>query len=256
MKLGTRIAALVVVLVAVVAGLAGLTASSTAQTCTYPFDNCSTTTSAPPSTTPGNTTTTQLPGCGHGDADEHNPHCTTTTEAGQSPPVTSLVDPCILTPNGPVDLIFSVDPTSGTPGTQVTVNVQGVPPGTTVDITFNGTVVATTTVPGQLGTPGCPAAAGSFAVPAVAPGAYLVCAIAAGAPAKCTTFIVPTTVLGISFSRGGAPLVSAGNPNSVIAFTGFGLVRLLALAAALIAAGWFLVRRDRRRGRRRGHASA
>lgn len=230
MKLGTsRIIAFVVVILGGVAGVAGLAGSSMAQTCSYPFDNCSTTTSAPtpPSTTPGNTTTT-------------------TTEAGQSPPATELVDPCELTPNGPVGLIISVDPASGPPGTSVNVTVKGAPAGSKIDVTFNGTVVAT--LPEALGTPGCPAS-GSFVVPAASPGTYLVCAVVAGAPAKCVPFTVPTTVLGISFSRGGAPLVSAANPNAVIAFTGFGLLRLLALAAALIAAGWFLVRRDRR-GRR------
>ncbi|MBV8979572.1 MAG: hypothetical protein JO086_01600 [Acidimicrobiia bacterium] len=247
MKLGSaRITALIVVIVAAVAGLAGLGTASSAQTCTYPFDSCTTTTVAPPSTTPG-ATTTAPPTTQPGQTTSTVQGATTTTAAGQTPPSTSLFDPCTLTPNGPVNLIFSIDPTTGSPGTQVVVNVQGVPPGTTVDITFNGSVVGTTTVPGQLGTPGCPAAAGSFAVPAVDPGTYLVCAVAAGAPTKCVSFVVPTSVLGTSFTRGGAPLVSATNPNSFLAFTGLGLVRLLLLAAVLIVAGWFLARRGQRR---------
>jgi hypothetical protein len=51
------------------------------------------------------------------------------------------------------------------------------------------------------------------------------------------------SVLGTSFSRGGAPVVSASNGDSLLAFTGMGLVRLVLLALVLIAAGWFLTRR-------------
>jgi hypothetical protein len=41
--------------------------------------------------------------------------------------------------------------------------------------------------------------------------------------------------------------VSASNPDSFLAFTGLGLLRLLLLAGALIVGGWLLIRRSQER---------
>jgi predicted transporter len=59
-------------------------------------------------------------------------------------------------------------------------------------------------------------------------------------------------VLGTSFAGGpgAAPLVSASNPNSFLAFTGMGLLRLVLLALVLIATGGYLVKRNSRNHRR------
>jgi hypothetical protein len=174
--------------------------------------------------------------------------------------------------------IIRLDITVAVAGQTVRVVVCGFPSGATVQITFNGQNVATLvvgSVPNStcttgtfalgrgLGSHGLLAVVGppslsahqvaqasnpnetSFVVPDVKPDTYLVCASAAGANGACAPLKVvsDTSVLGTTFS-GGAPLVSASNPDSFLAFTGLGLLRLLLVAGALIVAGWFLVRRQ------------
>jgi hypothetical protein len=170
----------------------------------------------------------------------------------------------------------------GQAGALVTAVICNAAPGTEIRITFNGVVVAQVVAgagscPSQnaLGRPaGGPVLAAmgplgaalrgrleaqanngvaraSFRVPTNLPdGNYLVCAEAPGKGSGCSPFRIAggTSVLGTTFrGGGGAPLFSAGNGNSFLAFTGFGLVRLLLLAGSLIACGWFLVRRERLR---------
>jgi hypothetical protein len=255
--------------------------------CSYPFDNCTTTTTVTPSTTPGNTststttpggTTTTFPGCGHGNADEHNPHCTTTTT---SPTATTTPGNTTTTTARSGQPIIVLDLTVAAAGQTVRVVVCGFPTGATVQISFNGQIVGTIVVgsvpagactggqfalPRGLGGHGILAVVGplsvsarpvaqasapnqtSFVVPDVKPDTYLVCGSAAGSSGACAPLKVVsnTSVLGTTFS-GGAPLVSASNPDSFLAFTGLGLLRLLLLAGALIVGGWLLIRRSQER---------
>ncbi|HEV3352835.1 MAG TPA: hypothetical protein VG076_07925 [Acidimicrobiales bacterium] len=234
--------------------------------CSYPFDNCSTTsTVAPPSTTPGNTTTSTTTGG------------TTTTSPSQG--------------GGDLVIVISID--RSTVKVVVRVRVCNATTGALVTITFNGIPVASSTanqsivcssqfalpaggrssgVLAAMGPLGRLIASGSeqaqaapnsgvettFTVPDVPPGAYLVCAQSPGKNVACTNYTVldSASVLGTSFSggAGAAPLVSASNPNSFLAFTGMGLLRLLLLAAVLIAVGWYMVRRNQHG--RRHHRSA
>jgi len=153
--------------------------------------------------------------------------------------------------------------------------VCGYSPGTVINLTLNGVSVGqivvgnnppstctTQTTSGAIGVIGPlgralsragplaqttdSGADGSFTVPAdTSPGSYLVCAEAPGMDTPCATLNVASSasVLGTTFSRGGAPLVSASNGNSFLAFSGLGLIRMLLLAGVLIASGLFLVRR-------------
>ena len=93
----------------------------------------------------------------------------------------------------------------------------------------------------------------TFTVPDAPAGDYLVCAQSPGKDVACTNYTVTdsASVLGTSFSggNGAAPLVSATNPNSFLAFTGMGLLRLVVLALVLIAVGGYLVRRNNRNRR-------
>jgi hypothetical protein len=74
----------------------------------------------------------------------------------------------------------------------------------------------------------------NFQVPSdLAPGTYPVCADVAGEASVCTNLDVETS--------GQASPLSSNNGNSTLAFTGMGLVRLVALALALIAVGWMLM---------------
>ena len=162
------------------------------------------------------------------------------------------------------------------PGQTIEVTICAYAPGAVVRITLNGAVVLqivvpngnpatctthTTIVPppiaaiGPLGHALVHAQAprnnsgamGQFQVPSdTPPGSYLVCAESSGMATPCARLNVASSkasVLGTSFSHG-APLVSASNPDSFLAFSGMGLVRLLSLAGALLALGWFLVRRS------------
>jgi len=200
--------------------------NTTTTACTYPFNNCAT---------------------------------TTTTSPGQQP-------------------VIIIDVTVAVAGQTIEVTVCGyVPPGLVVKITFNGVVVAQvvigngnpatcTTHSVALGGPllaaigpvshalvqaqtasGGGGGSTSFNVPSnTPPGSYLVCAEAPGEPTPCTKLNVASrgaSVLGTTFSNN-APLVSSSNPNSFLAFSGMGLVRLLCLAGALMGLGWFLVRRS------------
>ncbi len=232
-------------------------------------------------------TTTTVAGCGHGKSDEHNPHCTTTTTPGATTTTVAGCGQgnangnphCTTTtaPGNPPILTLILNLTSAVPGTEIVAVVCGAPPGAEVRITFNGNVVADVRVgsgscqaPSALGkpAPGVVALAGPlgqalsvrtqtvsgtgtarFTVPSVNPGDYLVCAEAAGMESACSPFKVlsDASVLGNTFTNGGAPLLSANNGDSFLAFTGLGLVRLLMLAGVLIALGWFLVRRNRTR---------
>jgi len=229
-----------------------------AQTCQYPSD-CGTTTTA--ATTPGN------PGCDNGHAGGHNPNCTTTTTARPPAPGNQLV--------------IILDVHSGSDGALVQAVICNAPPGIDVKITFNGVVVAdVTTAPGTCPSPpalgrsgsgpvlavlgplggalngrvqaqtGSGEAVASFRVPSDAPdGTYPVCAVSAGMSSGCSNFTVQNgaSVLGTSFTNGGAPLVSSSNGDSFLAFTGLGLIRLLLLAGVLIAVGVFFVRRGQQR---------
>ena len=212
--------------------------------------HCNTTTTVPATTTTaGGTTTTTC-------AYPFN-NCTTTTTAAGPQPI----------------IIISV--TVAIPGETLTVTVCGYAPGAVVRITLNGNVVLQIVIPngnpatcttqttiappviGVLGPIGhalvhaqaahTSGATGQFQVPTdTPPGSYLVCAESAGMPTPCKRLNVASrnaSVLGNSFSRG-APLVSASNPDSFLAFSGMGLVRLLCLAGALMGLGWFLVRRS------------
>ena len=194
------------------------------------------------------------------------------------------LDNCVTVPTlGGIQLQIVIDLDRGRPGDTLRVRVCNAPAGTLVEITFNGIVVSDAIA--ALGSPACAgsfarapsngsgggvlAAAGplgaalrgrihpqsggagavtSFRVPSNVPdGRYLVCAQAAGFGSACAPFTVDSTsVAGAVFgSNGGAPLVSATNPNSFLAFTGLGLLRLVLLAATLIALGWYLARRHR-----------
>ena len=261
----SRVAAAVLVALTVAFSVAALVTASPghAQTsCTYPFDNCpSTTSTTPPSTTPFNTTSSTAPGS-----------TTTTTE-----------------PSNTSTLVLVLDIDRSTVSVVVRARVCNAISGATVTITFNGVPVASATanqnvvcsagfalgggeagVLAALGPVGHLLASGhlqaqaaptgvetTFTVPDMSPGPYLVCAQSPGRTVACTNYTVvsSTSVLGTSFSNdgGAAPLVSASDPNSFLAFTGMGLLRLLAFAAVLIALGWYLVRRDERSRRRRRH---
>lgn len=247
--------------------------------CSYPFDNCTTTSTVTASTTPGNTTTsTTNPGCKNPNAAEHNPNCTTTTSPT---PSTTPGGTSTTTTAAPGQPIIKLDLTVAAVGQTVRVVVCGFPSGATVQISFNGQILATIVVgsvpagactggqfalPRGLGGHGILAVVGplsvsarpvaqatgpnqtSFVVPDVKPDTYLVCASAAGSSGACAPLKVVsnTSVLGTTFS-GGAPLVSTSNPDSFLAFTGLGLVRLLLLAGALIFGGWLLIRRGQER---------
>ncbi|MBV8981635.1 MAG: hypothetical protein JO086_12105 [Acidimicrobiia bacterium] len=150
---------------------------------------------------------------------------------------------------------MSLSPPSASPGATVLATVTHAPLNATITITFGGTpLVATTAGSASMGC-GAPGAGGGsvgFVVPHVDPGRYLVCAVVAGAESACSSFEVPVAVLGANFLRGDAPLFSPTNPNSVLAFTGLGLLRLLLLSAVLILGGWWLQRRSARGGSRSG----
>ena len=257
-----RLAAFAVVALTAGTALAGIMTAtpSSAQSCGYPFDNCPTTstspTTTPPSTTPGNTTTTR-PGS-----------TTSTTESGG---------------NG-LQLVLVLNIYKSTVGVVVQVKVCNADLGSLVTITFNGQTVVTSTASqtidcssgfalGSGSSSGVVAAMGpigrlfaseqaapstgtqtTFTVPSIPPGNYLVCAQSPGKDSACTNYTVTdsTSVLGTSFGGGpgAAPLVSASNPNSFLAFTGMGLLRLVLLALVLIATGGYLVKRNGRHSRR------
>jgi len=245
--LATLVAGLTIpILSSVTAAPSGTAQAQVTTPCVYPFTDCT------PSTVPGQTTTTQ---------------------AGTNPGA---------------QLILIIDLSHGAPGVIVRVRICGAPLNTLIQITFNGGVVADAlaatgaggctasfALPARTSGGGVLAAAGpvgaalrgrlqaqssgggnadaSFQVPANVPdGQYLVCAQAAGLGSACRDLTVDSTsVAGTVFgSSGGAPLVSATNGNSFLAFTGLGLMRLVLLAGTLIALGWYLVRRDRRPRRR------
>ncbi|MBV8980221.1 MAG: hypothetical protein JO086_04910 [Acidimicrobiia bacterium] len=277
--------------VAVPLALTMQAAPGSAQTCSYPFDNCPTTSTSPTgSTTPGNTSTT-TPG-----ATTTTPGATTTTPgATTTTPGATTTTPGNTTTtvgggtNPGSQLVLIIDLNRGKPGSLVRVMVCNAPAGTLVQVTFNGTLVAQATASdnavncsrgfalaahpqssGVLAVAGPLAAAlaapvraqvantsgaqTSFSVPTNLPdGQYLVCGQSPGLGSACAPFTIDSTSVAASvFGSGNAPLLSASNPNSFLAFTGMGLMRLLLLAAALIGIGWYLARRDHRnhRGRR------
>jgi hypothetical protein len=224
-------------------------------TCQYPFDNCTTT------TVPQNTTTTRHgPPTSHPGPPTSRPGRTTTTTQGNQP-----------------ILVLILDLSSARPGTEIAVVVCGAPPGVHVRITFDGNVVQdivvgsgscqipqalrsrggrVLAVSGPLGRAlnvrlqsSSGAGTGHFTVPNVGSGQHLVCAESAGMTSSCKEFKVAddASVLGTSFTNGGAPLVSSSDPNSFLAFSGMGLLRLLLLAGVLIALGLYLVRRGQHR---------
>lgn len=283
-----RLAAFAVVALTAGTAIAGIMTAgpSSAQSCGYPFDNCPTTstspTTAPPSST--STTATTNPGCGHGQADEHNPHCTTTTQTPQTTPENTTSTTAQSGGQG-LQLVLVLNIYKSTVSVVVQVKVCNADPGSPITITFNGQQVAATTASqsidcssgfalGSGSSPGVVAAMGplgrllsshevaapsagsqtTFTVPSVPPGNYLVCAQSPGKDAACTNYTVSdsTSVLGTSFGGGpgAAPLVSASNPNSFLAFTGMGLLRLVLLALVLIATGGYLVKRNSRNNRR------
>lgn len=209
----------VVAVVISLAGLVGANAAAAQAQCPYPFD-----------------------------------HCPTTTTSKHPKPVIVL------------DLQAAV------PGQLVRVTVCGYAPGTVVKITLNGVVVETIVVGtdppksckaqggvamsgggggtlaviGPLGrafaarviaqTAATSGAEGQFTVPSdLRQGRYLVCAEAPGSDSACTNLDV---------ARAQGALLSSGEGSSALAFTGPGLVRLLALALALMAIGLMLVAHD------------
>jgi hypothetical protein len=172
--------------------------------------------------------------------------------------------------------VIVLELTAAVPGQIVRLTVCGYAPGTVVKITLNGVVVATLTVgneppksckgkggvamPGHDGGGGVVAvmgplgrllsgnvhaqtqtisgADGQFTVPSdLAQGKYLVCAEAPGTDSACTS---------LSVAKAKGELLSSGNGESFLAFTGAGLVRLLAFALGLIAVGLLLVVEDLR----------
>lgn len=211
--------------VAAVIGLAGLFGANPAEAqtqCTYPFNNCPT---------------------------------TTTSRHAQ---------PVIL-----------LDLSVAAPGQTVQVIVCGYAPGTVVKITINGAVVATFVV-GNVPPNACAGKGGvalarrggggdgvaamvgpigrlldgrvaaqtqpvsgaqsQFTVPSnLTQGQYLVCAEVVGIQSTCTN-------LNVANAQGG-PL-SSNNGSATLAFTGAGLIRLLALAFCLMAVGVILMLDD------------
>jgi hypothetical protein len=211
-------------------------------------------------------------GNGQGNGNGGNPHNTTTTTCAY--PFNNC--PTTTTSRRPHPVIV-LDLTVAVPGQTVRVTVCGYAPGTVIKITLNGVVVAQVVVGtenpktcttqnvalgrsvlaaiGPIGhavvrAQAADATSGaqtSFTVPSdLPPGSSLVCAEAPGVDTPCARLVVASgnaSVLGTSFSNS-PPLVSATNGDSFLAFSGMGLLRLLCLAAVLMAAGWFLVRRS------------
>lgn len=219
------------------------------------------------STKPGNgpPTTSTRPGNGGGG----NPHNTTTTVCSYPSNNCSTTS----TSGGPHPVIV-LDLTVAVPGQVVRVTVCGYAPGTVVKLTLDGVVVgqlvvgteppktcttqnAGIFVPAVVGPLGrvfrvqaqatTSGADGSFTVPSdEQPGSKLVCAEAPGMDTPCARLNVQNgaSVLGTTFSQGGAPLLSSSNGDSFLAFTGTGLLRLLLLAGVLLVSGIVLVRRS------------
>jgi hypothetical protein len=172
--------------------------------------------------------------------------------------------------------VIVLELTAAVPGQIVRLTVCGYAPGTVVKITLNGVVVATIVVGneppksckgkggvamgGNDGGGGVVAAIGpvgrllsgnvhaqtqtvsggegQFTVPSDLPqGRYLVCAEAPGEDSACSS---------LSVAKAQGLLLSSGNGESFLAFTGAGLARLLALAFGLIAVGMLLVVEDLR----------
>jgi hypothetical protein len=208
-------------------------------------------------------------GNGNGNGGNGNGRPTTTTTACSYP---SNNCPTTTTRPGPRPVIV-LDLTVAVPGQLVRLRVCGYAPGTVIVLTLDGVIVGQITVGNQppqtctaqnasftpavigplsklFAQPGTSGAEGSFTVPTDEhPGSHTVCAVDqdGSTAAACTSLKVASgaSVLGTTFSNGGAPLVSSNNGDSFLAFTGLGLIRLMLLAGVLIAAGLFLVRRDR-----------
>lgn len=171
--------------------------------------------------------------------------------------------------------VIVLELTAAVPGQVVRLTVCGYAPGTVVKITLNGVVIGTVVVgneppksckgKGGVAMPGSSdggvvavlgplgrllsgnlhaqtqtlsGADGQFTVPSdTAQGRYLVCAEAPGVDSACTN---------LSVAKAQGSLLSSGNGESFLAFTGAGLVRLLAVAFGLIAVGLLLVVEDLR----------
>jgi hypothetical protein len=205
---------------------------------------------------------------GNGNGNGGNPHNTTTTTCAYP----SNNCPTTTTSRHGHRPFLLINLTIAAAGQTINVVVCGYDvssgPALTVRITFDGQVIATITIPpgatppaacfkgnfalpknggaghvlaalgpvggalAQTSDPG-PGGQATFPVPAAALGTHQVCAVATGFDTPCTDL----TVVSATSSNGNAN-------NSFLAFTGMGLVRLLLLAGALIAMGWYLVRRS------------
>ena len=193
---------------------------------------------------------------GNGNGNGGNPHNTTTTTCSYP----SNNCPTTTTKHGPKPIIV-LELTVAVPGQVVRITVCGYAPGTVIKIELDGVVVGqivvgneppktctasnavlTPAVIGPLGRvfaqAGNSGADGSFTVPSNEhAGSHTVCAVDSdgGTETPCATLAVAN----------GNGLLSSNNGGSFLAFTGFGLIRLLLLAGALIVGGLLLVRRDR-----------
>lgn len=133
---------------------------------------------------------------------------------------------------------------TGRPGDAVTARVRNSGTGP-VRLLFSGSEVANAAA--DVG-----AAVLSFVVPPVGPGTYSVVAVGNDFSVECTFGDdAGFAVLAAGVTQGGAANGGSANSGSAsggvraLAFTGFDVLLLVAIGLALLAIGWYLVRRSR-----------
>jgi hypothetical protein len=210
-------AALVAGLIALT-GLLGATPAQAQAQCSYPFDNCPTTTT---STHPQPVIVLDLKVAVPGETIH-------VTVCGYAP---GTVVKITLRGTVVATIVIGDEPPASCTGKGGVAMSRGGGGGLVAVVGPIGRVLQ-----GRLAAQTQPTSGGetNFQVPSdLAPGTYPVCADVAGEGSVCTNLDVVTNAQG--------PVLSSNNGNSTLSFTGMGLIRLVALALGLIAVGWMLM---------------
>ena len=149
-------------------------------------------------------------------------------------------------PPAPVPPECTASPTEGEVGARIDVTVTNVPGGSSVDLRFDGTVVATGSAP-----PGeASDVAMSFTVPETNPGRHSLIAVGAGFQADCAFATGGVAVLagGAEAPGGGAGIGGVGGGS--LARTGIAIALLVAIGLALVVGGRAALESSRRSRRR------
>ena len=142
-------------------------------------------------------------------------------------------------PSGAVSC--NVEPSQGSPGTNVTATVDGVDFGSQIQINFGGEVVAGTTAPSAFQS-GTTAVELSFAVPDRAPGDYVVTAVGPDFTVTCGP-----DVEGVFAVLAASESTTGDGGSGPLAFTGANLLVLVVAGLVALTVGVALVRRSQNR---------